>query len=276
MPNPVLNDKTFQKAEAQAGWAAPTTDAAGGPIGPITDGPVSPYVGYRPEGEVMTRSGAYTATGVLLAILLMAGAVGWFTVSESTQGDVVDFPAWLLLPLLAAVGVGIWAALKPPLARILGPIYAILQGLVLGAISHVYESQWSGIVLLAIGVTGAVTVVMYLLYATQIIKVTNRFRKIVIGATFGVMIFYGLSLILSLFGVDVSYFSSTSGWSIALSVVIAGIAAFNLALDFDLIDRGSAAGAPKFMEWYAAFGLMVTIVWLYLEVLRLLSKIQSR
>jgi uncharacterized YccA/Bax inhibitor family protein len=276
MPNPVLNEKTFQKAEQQAGWAAPA-DPASAPLGPVplTDGPSSPYTPYRPTTEVMTRSGAYSATGVLLVILLIGGAIGWAVTPQNELGQ-VSFPGWLLLPIFAALGVAFWLAFKPTMARILGPVYAILQGIALGAISHVYEAQWHGIVLQAIGVTAAVTAVMYFIYATRIIRVTNTFRKVIIGATFGVLIFYGISLLISLFGVDIAYFTSNSGWSIVLSIVIAGIAAFNLMLDFDLIDRGSEAGAPKYMEWYAAFGLMVTIVWLYLEVLRLLSKIQSR
>ena len=124
-------------------------------------------------------------------------------------------------------------------------------------------------------ITLAVAVVMYLIYATGLIKVTNTFRKVIIGATLGVVVFYGISILLSLFGMDIGYFDSASGWSIVLSIVIAGIAAFNLMLDFDLVDRGADAGAPKYMEWYAAFGLLVTLVWLYLEVLRLLAKLRQ-
>jgi len=277
MPNPVLNEKAFEKAEAQAGWAAPAADTANAPLGaiPMTDGPSSPYTPYRPTTEAMSRSGAYTATGVLLALLLVGGVVGWLTVSESPTGD-VNFPGWLLLPMLAAFGVAIFLAFKPKLAMFLGPVYALLQGVVLGAISHVYEAQWDGIVLQAIGITAAITVVMYLIYATGLIKVTDKTRKVIIGATLGVALFYFVSIILSLFGANVSYFESASLWSIGLSVVIAGVAAFNLMLDFDLVDRGAAAGAPKYMEWYAAFGLMVTVVWLYLEILRLLGKLNSR
>ncbi len=277
MPNPVLNDKTFEKAAGDAGWAAPQTETAGAgtPIGPITDGPVSPYVAYRPEGSVMTRAGAYTATGVLLAILLVGGVIGWLAAGTSPEGT-VTFPGWLLVPLFGAMLVAFGIIFRPKLAPFLGPSYAFAEGMVLGAISAVFNSQWNGIVVQAVGITAAVFAVMYFLYTTRIIRVTNTFRKVIIGATFGVLIFYGISLLIELFAGNVSYFSSASGWSIALSVLIAGIAAFNLMLDFDLIDRGTAAGAPRFMEWYAGFGLLVTLVWLYLEILRLLAKVQSR
>ena len=173
--------------------------------------------------------------------------------------------------------MAIFLAFKPKLAMFLGPVYALLQGVVLGAISHVYEAQWDGIVLQAIGITAAITVVMYLIFCTTgLIKVTDGAGKVIIGATLGVALFYFVSIILSLFGANVSYFESASLWSIGLSVVIAGVAAFNLMLDFDLVDRGAAAGVPEYMEWYAAFGLMVTVVWLYLEILRLLGKLNSQ
>jgi uncharacterized YccA/Bax inhibitor family protein len=118
--------------------------------------------------------------------------------------------------------------------------------------------------------------VMLFLYRTQIIKVTDRMRRIVIGATMGVMIFYGISLLINVFGGDVAFLSSTSGLSIAFSFFVAGLAAFNLALDFDFIERASKANMPKQMEWVGAVGLMVTVVWLYLEILRLLSKLNRR
>ena len=224
----------------------------------MTDGPSSPYTPYRPTTEVMTRSGAYTATGVLLAVLLVGGVVGWLSVSESPTGD-VNFPAWLLLPMFAALGVAILLAFKPKLAMFLGPVYAILQGVVLGAISHVYEAQWDGIVLQAIGITAAVTAgdVPHLRHRPHQGDRQDRARSS--SAPPSASPSSTSSRSSSACSASTSPTSrARSLWSIGLSVVIAGVAAFNLMLDFDLVDRGAAAGAPKYMEWYAAFGLMVT------------------
>ena len=136
------------------------------------------------------------------------------------------------------------------------------------------ESAFVGIA--AAGMTLAVFAVMLVLYRTGVIRVTERFRKIVVTATIGVMVFYGISFLISMFGGSVSYLSSPSLLGIGFSVLVAGLAAFNLALDFDFIEKGSKQGLDKNFEWYAAFGLLVTIIWLYLELLRLLSKLRER
>ena len=275
MPNPVLNDKVFETAaasEARAGWAAPSADTEY--HAPITDGPSSPYASVR-DGA-MTVGGTAAATGVLLVVLVAAGVVGWNLVDVDSTGQNVNFPAWLLLPLFGALGVAILTAFKPHLARFTSPIYALLEGLVVGAISHVFDAQYDGIVIQAISATIAVFAVMLALYGLRIIRVTERFRRIVIGATLGVVILYGVSMLLSLFGSTPSFIHDSSLLGIGLSIFVSGLAAFNLALDFDLIERGAKAGAPKYMEWYGAFGLLVTLVWLYLELLRLLARLRSR
>jgi uncharacterized YccA/Bax inhibitor family protein len=128
----------------------------------------------------------------------------------------------------------------------------------------------------AVGTTLAVFGVMLFLYRTRILRVTDKFRRIVIGATLGVMVFYLASFVFSMFGANVSFLSSSSGVGILFSLFVAGLAAFNLALDFDFIERGEAMGLPRRMEWFAALGLLVTLVWLYLEVLRLLAKLRER
>jgi uncharacterized YccA/Bax inhibitor family protein len=276
MPNPVLNEKVFQEAtptEADAGWAAPGTEAATYHE-PITDGPVTPYRSVRTGA--MTVGGTAAATGVLLVLLVAAAAVGWSFVDVDPTSQNVNFPGWLFLPLIAALGVAFLTAFKPHLARFTSPVYALLEGLVVGAISHVFDAQWDGIVIQAVGATIGVFAVMLALYGLRIIRVTDRFRRIVIGATLGVVLLYGVSLLFSLFGHTPSFIYDSSLLGIGLSVLVAGIAAFNLALDFDMIEKGAKMGAPKYMEWYGAFGLLVTLVWLYLELLRLLARLRSR
>jgi uncharacterized YccA/Bax inhibitor family protein len=259
MANPVLNERAL--TGSRAGWAAPS--------------PASRYASATTTSDTMTVSGTMLATGVLFAILLVAGVSGWLAVDTPVDGQ-VHFPGWLFVPLIAAFAFVIAGTVKPRWAQFTGPLYAACEGLVVGAISHVFNIRYDGIVVMAVGATAAVFASMLFLYYTRIIKVTDRLRRTVIAATMGVMLLYVVSLLFSLFGSTPSFINSSGGLGILLSVVIVGIAAFNLMLDFDVIERGAAAGAPKYMEWYAAMGLMVTIVWLYLEILRLLAKLQNR
>jgi hypothetical protein len=165
---------------------------------------------------------------------------------------------------------------KPTLAKFVAPIYALAEGLFLGVISRFYDEQYNGIVVQAVGATLAVFAVMLFLYRTRIIKVTDRFRRNVIMASMGLMLFYGISIIMRLFGVSVPFINDASPLGIAFSVVAAGLATMMLAVDFDQIERGAKAGWPKGMEWYCAFGLLATLIWLYLEILRLLAKLNRR
>ena len=181
----------------------------------------------------------------------------------------------ILLVIVGAIGVMV-ASRRPQIARFVAPPYAIVEGLFVGAVSHAYETWQNGIVLAAVGSTVGVFAVMLVLYRFRIIKVTERFRAVVMSATMGLMAFYLVSLLLHAFGVNISIINSASGLGIAFSVLAAGLAAFNLLLDFDLVERGTRSGAPAYMNWFAALGLLVTIVWLYLEMLRLLSKLQRR
>jgi uncharacterized YccA/Bax inhibitor family protein len=189
---------------------------------------------------------------------------------------VYKFPAFAIGGLLVGLVCAIVLAFKPNLAKILGPIYAVAEGLFVGAISRAYETYYDGIVVQAAGATIAVVGVMLALYGLRIIKVTDRFRRIVIGATLGVAVFYGISLLMSLFGATPTFLSSSSALGIGFSFLVAGLAAFNLALDFDFIERGAKERLPESVEWYAAFGVLVTVVWLYLEILRLLAKLRDR
>ena len=281
MANPILNDKSMKEASeagyASGRWAAPqgamgrSTVIPGG-ISGISDGPISDW-----HSQTMTVQGTASATGVLFVVLLAAAAFGWSLV-KTQAGVITDFPRWIIGGVLVGFGCVILMRFKPQWAKFLGFAYALVEGVVVGAISHAYEVYQKGIVIQAVGATVAVFAVMLFLYRTNIIKVTDRFRRIIVGATVGIMIFYGIALLINLFGGSVSFLSSnnTSAFSIGFSFFVAALAAFNLALDFDFIEKGTKQGLPKQMEWVAAVGLMVTIVWLYLEILRLLAKLNNR
>lgn len=285
MSNPVLNDKAFARAVArtpdQSGWASPTGTSQGVQRGadvtarqwnpPVSDGPVSPWRSENP----MTARGAVSATMLLMVVLIAAATFGWLQVPDTVAGEVATFPAWTLLGMLVGLVCALILTFKPTFARVLAPVYAVATGVAVGAISKAYNNAYSGIVLQAVGATLGVFVVMLVLYRSGIIRVTARFRRVVIGATLGVLVFYGISMLLGLFGANI-FPQGSSLMSIGFSFLVAGIAAMNLALDFDFIEKAEAAGAPKHMEWYAAFGLLVTLVWLYLEILRLLSKMRDR
>ncbi|MBA2281605.1 MAG: Bax inhibitor-1/YccA family protein [Acidimicrobiia bacterium] len=271
MANPALSDKAFERmvtAEQRAGWAAgtgtPTRDA-----GPLTP---APY-------DTMTVNGSITATAVLLVLLCITGAIGWNLVEAIPLGNgqsAADVPGWIFAPLLGAIGLAIATIFRPQWARFTAPLYALVEGLVVGAISKVYETYFDGIVLNAVMATVAVLGVMLFLHATRIIKVTERFRTVVMCATGAIALVYLVNIVLRLFGSEVPFLHDTGTIGILVSVAIVVVAALNLSLDFDFIERGVKAGAPKTTEWYAAFGLLITLVWLYLELLRLLSKLQSR
>jgi uncharacterized YccA/Bax inhibitor family protein len=190
------------------------------------------------------------------------------------EGQGIDFPGWIIVPLLVAFGVAILTVFKPAWARITAPIYALIEGVVLGAISHLYEIRWDGIVLQAVGLTIGVFAVMLFIFSTRIIRVTNRLRTGIIAATGAVFLVYLVNIIMNLFGADLPFIHDGGAFSILFSLAVVGIAAFNLLLDFDMVEQGVARQWPKHMEWYGAFGLLVTLVWLYLEMLRLLGNLR--
>ncbi|MBF0123207.1 MAG: Bax inhibitor-1/YccA family protein, partial [Candidatus Omnitrophica bacterium] len=156
------------------------------------------------------------------------------------------------------------------------PVYAVCEGLVLGGLSAIFEMQFPGIVMQAVALTFGTLFCLLMAYKSGLIRVTDKFRLGVVAATGAIALVYLVSWILGFFHVSVPFIQGNSIWSIGFSLVVVGIASMNLVLDFDMIDRGAEAGAPKYMEWYCAFGLMVTLIWLYMEILRLLSKLRSR
>lgn len=264
----------------------PDKDQHGGRSGDYAFGTQrAPHV---PSGRTMTIGGTLTATGVLLVLLLATGVIGWMQVTQTsftpqpTLNDpnpaaqiTTNFPGWVFLPAIAALIAGIVLAFKPRLAVVLAPVYVLCFGFTLGAISHMYDLQYDGIVIQAIGATLGVFVMMFFLYATRIVKVTPKLALGIIAATGGIVLLYLVTFILSIFGVDMTFWNEPSPLGIGISVVIVCVAAFNLMLDFNFIEKASAAGEPKYMEWYGAFGLTVTLIWLYLELLRLLSLLKQ-
>lgn len=270
MPNPVFNEKKFE--EASTGWGAPK---AGDHVQtqPVTDGPVTNWQ------KSMTVNGTISASVVLLVLLLISAWFGWNAATGPTTNEGVDtysFPPVALLGIVIGFVAVIVATRKPNLAKVFGPVYALCFGFAVGAISKGYETLYDGIVLQALLATASVFAVMLVLYRTRIIKVTNKFRRNVIFATMGVMVLYVGSFIFSLFGGSLPFLNGDNMvLSILFSVFVCGLAAMNLALDFDFIERGANSGLPKAYEWVAALGLVVTLVWLYLEILRLLSYLRS-
>jgi uncharacterized YccA/Bax inhibitor family protein len=189
-------------------------------------------------------------------------------------------PGALLTWLGIGVGGGFVLALLTIFVKkwapVLAPLYAALEGLALGSVSALYESRYPGIVFQAVALTFGTLAALLVAYKTRAIKATENFKLGVVAATGAIALVYLLSFVLGMFGMPVGFMHSNGWLGIGISLVVVFVAALNLVLDFDFIEQGANQGAPKYMEWYGAFGLMVTLVWLYLEILRLLSKLNRR
>jgi uncharacterized YccA/Bax inhibitor family protein len=220
----------------------------------------------RAEGGtgVMTVAGAAWKS---FALVLLAAASAGYTWYQILQVPDRNLSGVIFGGAIAALVVAMVTTFKPNLARITAPIYAVLEGVALGGISYIYQSRFNGIPLVAVGLTFGVALAMLALYATRVIRVTDRLRSVIIGATAGIMMFYLISIVLSFFHVNIPgvFGFGLAGLIFSSAVVI--VAAMNLLLNFDMIERLSGS-APRQMEWYAAFGMLVTLVWLYLELLR--------
>jgi len=222
--------------------------------------------------ERMTLQGSINKSFLLLVVLLAGAFWPWSQYLSTGDASVVGTP--LLVGALGGFVLAMIISFKANLAPVLSVPYAALEGLALGSISALLERRYPGIAIQAVGLTFAVFAVMLVAYKLNIIRATERFRSIVIGATGAIALVYIVSMVLGLFHVAVPLLNSSSPLGVIVSLVIVGVAALNLILDFDFIESGAAQGAPRYMEWYAAFGLLVTMVWLYLEILRLLSKMR--
>ncbi len=232
--------------------------------------------------DVVTPENAMTVKGTLQKfgfLFLMVLGTAFFAWSEFAKGGNVTPLMWT--GVIGGIVVALILAFKPTLSPYLAPLYALLTGLFVGAVSAVYNYAFAdlapNIILNAVGLTLGVCAAMYLLYSFKIIKATQKFKAVVMTATAGIAIFYIIVMVMRAFGfTGMTFLHEGSALGIGFSVFVVALAALNLILDFDMIENGSQMGAPKYMEWYGAFGLLVTIVWLYIEILRLLSKLSSR
>ncbi|MEO6405262.1 MAG: Bax inhibitor-1/YccA family protein [Ferruginibacter sp.] len=232
--------------------------------------------------DVVDRENAMSVNGALQKfgfLMIMVIGTAFYSWKEFAGGGNVT-----PLILTGAIGgfvVALVIIFKREWSPYLAPLYALLEGLFVGGISAVYNDAFAAkapnLIINAVGLTLGVAVAMYLLYSFRIIKATEKFKSVVITATIGIALFYGLVMILRMFGYDnMPFLHEGSTFGILFSLFVVALASLNLILDFDMIEKGAELGAPKYMEWYGAFGLLVTIVWLYLEILRLLSKISGR
>lgn len=246
--NPALNKNTF-------------LDVANGAV-------------FAHGNEAMTVNGTVNKTGFLLILVLVGAMYSW---SRYAGPDSVA----ALMPLVLGGAIGglvlaLVTAFKKTWAPFTSPLYALAEGLFIGALSAIFEARYPGIVMRAVGLTFGTMAAMLIAYRSGLIKPTEKFKLGVFAATGGIALLYLVQLVMGFFGHSMGFINGNSGIAIGFSVVVVIIAALNLVLDFDFIETGARAGAPKYMEWYGAFALIVTLVWLYLEILRLMSKLQSR
>lgn len=242
--NPALNSKTFE--------GLGRTDAA----------------------NRMTIEGTVNKTAISLVLLIITAAWVWNIFFKSGNPAVVT--PWIMVGVIGGLVAAIATVIKKQWAPITTPLYSALEGLALGGISAIFEAQFPGIVIQAVFLTFGTLFGLLLAYRSGLIKVTENFKMGVVAATGGIFVVYLLSFILGFFGINIPLIHGSGMIGILFSLFVVTIAALNLVLDFDFIEHGAEMGAPKYMEWYGAFGLIVTLVWLYLEILRLLAKLNSR
>lgn len=249
--NPTLTDKIFDKSISVAG------DIQG----------------------TMTVRGTMNKFGFLMLMVFGAAAYSW---QLYYQGNPSLMTTLMWVGVIGGLITAIVISFKPQLSTYLAPVYGILEGFFVGAISAVlneaFSEKFPGLVITAVGLTLGVAIAMYILYNFRIIKPTQKFKSIVFAATGGIAVFYLITMVIRMFGVDIPFMNMGNGslLGIGISLFVVAIAALNLILDFERIEKGAEMNAPKYMEWYCAFGLLVTIVWLYIEILKLLSRLSSR
>ncbi|GEP49887.1 membrane protein [Flavobacterium noncentrifugens] len=251
--NPFLSDKRFLKSKSASG-SEQVHEAT--------------VIGYE---DTMTISGTMNKSFLMLLLLVAGAAVTWSMAYSGLNPIVPAFGGAIVGLILVIV-----ASFKPQYSGYLAPGYAVFEGLFIGGISAIFETMYPGIVIQAVGATFVTFIVCFLLYKYEIVKVTEQFKSVVIAATLAIATYYVVSWLFSMFTSFVPVHYGNSMMSIGISVFVIIIAALNLFLDFDQIEKGAQQRLPKYMEWFGAMGLMITLVWLYVEFLRLLSKLSSR
>tara|TARA_B100001029_G_scaffold121335_1_gene100872 strand:+ start:461 stop:1195 length:735 start_codon:yes stop_codon:yes gene_type:complete len=215
-------------------------------------------------GEVMTLDGTVNKTGILLGLCIGGAYFGW------------NAPGLVLPAILIGFVIALFTIFRPKNSPYTAPAYAAIEGVALGGITMIFESQYPGIGIQAIGLTFGILASLLFCYKSGIIKPTENLRLMIFAGTMGIFILYLVSFIMSFFGNSIGFIHSNGLFGIGFSLFVVAIASLNLVLDFDFIEEGAEKGMPKYLEWYGAFSLMVTLVWLYLEILRLLAKLRSR
>jgi uncharacterized YccA/Bax inhibitor family protein len=258
--NPALSSKSF------GGFVGARAAGVGAGVG----SPAALSAGAKP----MTIQGTVDKTAILLAVVILTAIWPWKLFFDSRNPELL-LP-WLGIGAIGGFVIALATIFKKTWAPVTAPIYAACEGLVLGSTSALFEMRYPGIVLQSVALTFGVLGTLLVAYKTGALRATPGFKRGVIAATGAIVLVYLGSFLLGLFGVNVGFMHSSTPLGIGISLVVVVIAALNLVLDFDLIEQGAKLGAPKYMEWYGAFGLLVTLVWLYLEILRLLARLNDR
>jgi uncharacterized YccA/Bax inhibitor family protein len=229
------------------------------------------FTQFEPVETKMTLNGTVNKTGLMMVLLVGGGTWTWHLFY--TQAN---FHPWMIGGLIGGLITALITIFKKEAAPVTAPLYAAFEGLLLGGLSALFETHFPGIVIQAVMLTFGILAALLLAYRSGLIKPTENFKLGVTAATGGICLVYIVTIILGLFGIGIPMIHGSGLVGIGFSLFVVVIASLNLVMDFDFIESGVEHGAPKFMEWYAAFGLMVTLVWLYLEILRLLAKLRSR
>ena len=226
------------------------------------------------DGNAMTLNGTVHKTALLLIGLIATAAITWRRTMLTE--DLSTLYPYFAVGIIGGLVVGFITAFKMEWSPVTAPLYCVLQGLFLGIFSAIFEQKFPGIVFQAVSLTFGTLASLLLAYQTGLIKATENFKLGVTAATGGIMLIYLINFAMSFFGSGIPYIHESGTFGILFSLFVVVIAALNLVLDFDFIENGVEQKAPKYMEWYAAFGLLVTLIWLYLEILRLLAKMRSK